>query len=150
MACSDANSLSAVRNLPANSFSYSTATRAGADSATLTKAMSGLSSPIAATWEITDGTAGAGVGVGVAVEVGAGVAVDAGGAVGVGVGVAVDAGGAVGVGVGVAVDVNGGVGVAADAIVAGERKSERANDSAMNAAKTVIASARPNLDEMGT
>ena len=99
MACSDERSLSAVRNLPAYSFSYSTATRAGDDSDTLTKAMSGLSSLIAALWEIMAGTTGVGVEVGV--EVGA--------EVGVG------AGSGVSVGEGVGVDVNVGVGVAADA-----------------------------------
>ena len=55
MRCSTAVSLRAVRNLPANSFSYSTAARVGADRATLTKTICPLSASTRASWEIADG-----------------------------------------------------------------------------------------------
>ena len=60
MRCSTAVSLRAVRNLPANSFSYSTATRAGADRTALTKTICPLSASIVALWEIADGVSGSG------------------------------------------------------------------------------------------
>ena len=60
----EARTLSAVRNLPAYSFSYSTATRAGDDSAMLTNAMSELSSLTRTLWDITEGTTGAAQGIG--------------------------------------------------------------------------------------
>ena len=147
MRCYAARSLSAVRNLPAYSFSYSTAARAGADNSTLTNAISPLSSLAAALWEITDSAAGVGVAVGSGVEVGAGVFV--GIAVGSGVGTGVDVGSgvfvgiAVGFGVGVAAD-----GAGAEASGSEVEESEQANDSAASAAANDSASVRPNPERL--